>query len=154
MYNISTSDSHGGRAWVTHGFTDSSLSSFPNGDLQWSLCVTCGAWLSSHLFDFFLYNENSARSVSTMVSIFRGLIYFFQDYLFSHNDLIDGKQQSITHSGPTTSPENSFLIKMQCPSKQFVLQLIETLSLSPSIDISILRQVSHHSPRSFSPNKL
>ena len=38
-------------AWVAHGFTDNALSAGLLGDAQWSLCVTCGAWLATHLVD-------------------------------------------------------------------------------------------------------
>ena len=137
--------------WVAHGFTDSTLTSFPNGDMQWALCVTCGAWMANHLFDYFMFqsmNVNGEFHTGTdtefvvvskrVLPIYRGILLFFRDYLFKSS--VTGKDREeegdyLVHSGPTTSPENSYLLKLNGES-------VQNLALSPSIDISILRQVN------------
>jgi alpha-L-fucosidase 2 len=120
-------------AWITHGFVDSTLDGFPFADLQWSLCVTCGAWIATHLYDMILYERFDGKFiVERILPVFRGIARFFISYLFEKNQMI--------HSGPTGSPENSYrkTISLNSHAK---LQSIEILTLSPAIDVSILRQV-------------
>jgi hypothetical protein len=130
-----------GVPWVSHGFTDSSLSSFPNADLQWSLCVTCGAWMANHIFEWLIFEDISSidRKVlsNQVLPIYRGILLFFQDYLFQSSYLDDqGNRVFVTHSGPTTSPENSYLIHYHGNETR-----LQAISLSPGFDISVLRQV-------------
>lgn len=96
-------------AWVAHGFTDSSLRAEVMADLQWSLCVTCGAWAASHLLDIFLYSDINSLdkdSLIEVVEIYRGVADFFNAHLF----VLDNDQSTVLHTGPTTSPENSYTI--------------------------------------------
>jgi hypothetical protein len=151
MYNIvpkTGSTAIRGVPWVSHGFTDSSLSSFPNGDMQWSLCVTCGAWMANHIFEWLIFEDiasiDSKILSSKVLPIYRGILLFFQDYLFQSSHLDDqGNRVFVTHSGPTTSPENSYILNIGN-------SILQPLCLSPSIDISILRQVEKLNFLSFS----
>ncbi len=148
MYNIKApfqKEKDGeGTPWVSHGFTDSSLHSFPNGDSQWSLCVSCGAWIANHLFDLIVY-ENLEQIEDKLIEekilpIFRGMIRFYKEYLFRSTTNSD-VSKFIVHSGPTTSPENSYIIAIENSDKSYQSASLQVLTLSPAIDISILRQV-------------
>jgi alpha-L-fucosidase 2 len=90
-------------AWVAHGFTDNTLDAGLLGDLQWSLCVSCGAWISLHIFDHLSHKMDYHMLVNINIPILRGVILFFKDYMWRDNN-------GVYHTGPTTSPENSYEI--------------------------------------------
>lgn len=80
---------------------------------QWSLCVTCGAWLAVQAWDSLLYHrldQSAVRStlVQGFIPIFRGIASFFLDYMVV---LQSSDNRTFAHTGPTTSPENSYEIK-------------------------------------------
>lgn len=108
LYQAGDKTNQSSAPWVAHGFVDSSLRGGILGDLQWSLCVTCGAWLATQLFDRFATSSKVVHDLAAMedvLEVYRGLVDFFQDhYLFSTTSSPEG----ILHTGPTTSPENSY----------------------------------------------
>lgn len=136
LYNVD----HG---WVAHGFTDNSIVGDILGDAQWSLCVTCGAWLANQAFDVLSHMpyDNMDRYHKIM-PIIRGIVEFFLDYMVIYND--------IAYTGPTTSPENSFLYKYLNRNVSNGKELKDNklvggagvITLSPGIDSSVLRQTS------------
>jgi hypothetical protein len=96
LYNVSVP-----LAWVAHGFTDCTLNSGILGDLEWSLCVTCGAWLASYLFDHVVYTEyDPAFAQQHVLPVLQGAVSFFMEHVFI--------QDGTAHTGPTSSPENSY----------------------------------------------
>jgi alpha-L-fucosidase 2 len=114
--------------------------------LQWALCVTCGSWLALHLWDHLLYTEYSSpeytSTMKTLLPVYRSMAQFYLDYLFEGPD-------GHVHTGPTTSPENSFAASTT-NGRQGNRKMIQYLALSPAIDMSILRQVSSSSEVSLS----
>jgi hypothetical protein len=119
--------------WVGHGFTDDFLDMGIRGDLQWALCVTCGSWLALHLWDHMTYTDFSLDfTMNTFLPIYQSMIDFYLDYLFQGPD-------DYFHTGPTTSPENSFSGSIGGKSGR---KIIQYLTFSPAIDMSILRQVT------------
>lgn len=84
--------------WVGHGFTDNLLNTGVRGGIEWALCVTCGAWVASHLWDHAcnVHDESFLREV--MLPVHRSLAAFFLSYMFESSD-------GYFHTGPTTSPE-------------------------------------------------
>ena len=91
------------KAWLTNAFTDITLRSYPMGDLQWAVCPTCGAWLSTQLFDYLLYNKfESSDTVDELFHILKGAVKFLLAYIQQTDGICDA------FSGPSTSPENSY----------------------------------------------
>eukprot|EP01033_Poteriospumella_lacustris_P003160 gene3160-2325_t len=155
-------------AWVAHGFTDTTLRSDALADLQWSLCVSCGAWAATHIFDVLLYGDLTAIEPSTalkILEIFRGIADFFEAHLFV---LPNDPESQTLYTGPTTSPENSYWTMRQSTSDGngngngngkksnfFNIDLISSppppkpamgtayLTFSPAIDVSVLREFSN-----------
>jgi hypothetical protein len=158
---------YGCEGWIMHGFTDQTLRAFPMAEPVWSLCVSCGAWLSMHLWDAISYEsikstpfDRIIRSIQGKASfnideallatsrvpentilkraipIYRGIASFFLDYMWKGND---GR----FHTGPTTSPENSYaLIKEFFQNGTYKPRVsVEYFAASPAIDISVLREV-------------
>lgn len=124
--------------WVAHGFTDEYLNVGIRGDLQWALCVTCGSWIALYLWDYLLYSDFSLDfTINTFLPIFSTMIEFYFNYLFLGPD-------NYIHTGPTTSPENSY----SGYSSLLNRKIIQYLTFSPAIDMSILRQVCSFFERS------
>jgi hypothetical protein len=62
--------------WVAHGYVDINIDANPHGDLQWSLCPTCGAWAALQLWDNFLYEQ---------VYIIGNIIYILHICIYIYN---------------------------------------------------------------------
>jgi len=118
-----------------------------------SLCITCGAWAALTLWDWVshLNMEKNRVYIPRVLKIFRGIVLFFIDYVWQDSE-------GVYHTGPTTSPENSYGIKIKNVSTsnhgpgpgpvptinpQQQPDAIEYLTFSPAIDISVLRQVAN-----------
>jgi hypothetical protein len=95
------------KGWVAHGFTDEYLDTGTSADYHWALCVTCGAWVALTLWDYSSYlplsNEGEFKLRAEVLSALAGVADFFLDYL-----ALDSR--GTRHTGPTTSPENSYLL--------------------------------------------
>lgn len=136
-----------GNSWVSHAFTDDTMNGGVLGDTQWSLCVTCGAWLANHLFDLILFSEDYQFEEDLLnilklkiIPLFRGIATFFIDYIIVF--------QGTSYTGPSTSPENSYRIRQRSSTKSKSSNesspyenYITHIAMNPAIDISILRQV-------------
>jgi hypothetical protein len=90
------------KGWVAHGFTDNRMHCGMIGEAQWSLCVTCGAWLALQAFDHLTFHFDRSLLLSVVLPSLRGTAEFFLEYMYV--DPISGE----SHTGPTTSPENSY----------------------------------------------
>lgn len=84
-----------------------------------------GAWLSLHLYEHYLYTEDLEFLRERALPIMREAIAFYEDYLF---ELEDGSLVT----GPSVSPENSYLSKIGVKG---------ALCVGPAMDIQILRQL-------------
>jgi hypothetical protein len=158
--------------WVGHGFTDNAYDMGLLGDPTWSLCVTCGAWLAIHCWEHLTYHFNYEYMTKELLPLFRGIVLFFYEYLW-----IDAS--GAVHSGPSTSPENSYEVVIEKLRQRHryirrrrlqskLLHKIHTdqnkmreikdtgkmsrstfVAFSPAIDISVLRHVSREISKSF-----
>jgi hypothetical protein len=86
--------------WVGHGFTDNLLNMGVRGGVEWALCVTCGAWVASHLWDHASYDHDESFLREVLLPVYRSLATFFLAYMFEDSE-------GHFHTGPTTSPEVS-----------------------------------------------
>ncbi len=102
------------------------VSLHPIGEAQWSLCATCGAWLSLQLFEHILYTDihtDKSQQIlnNELIPTLRGVAQFFMEYvhvevLQNENNENNNKNSEnssklyVVHTGPTTSPENSYTI--------------------------------------------
>lgn len=106
------------RAWMAHGFLDDELDGFPHGDNQWALCVSCGAWAALSIWEHLITQPFDAAVLMEVVGSLRGVALFFREYMWAE-ETGDEKEASSgghsstgtrMHTGPTTSPENSFVL--------------------------------------------
>jgi hypothetical protein len=103
------------QAWAAHGFVDADLDGFPYGDNQWALCVTCGAWAALSVWEHLIMHELDTAALFEVTDTLRGVVLFFRHYMWRENS-VEGAYTM--HTGPTTSPENSYVLlqsgKFQC----------------------------------------
>ena len=95
------------QAWVAHGFLDDRLQGWPYGDNQWALCVTCGAWAALAIWEHMLITPMSVPLLVEVITVLRGIVKFFMEYMLREAGADGGYTM---HTGPTTSPENSYVI--------------------------------------------
>jgi alpha-L-fucosidase 2 len=118
--------------WVAHGFTDISGRATAMSAPEWSLCVVCGAWTALALVDEYEYTCNRTMLHSALIPLLEGSVRFFLDYLTPYTPAAGGGSVLVT--GPTTSPENSYV--WEDPSgggKSY-----RFLTLAPHIDVAVL----------------
>ena len=108
------------------GYLDGGLS----GGYHWSLCVTCGAWSALSLWEHVSYTGDVTVLRTALLPAFKGIAEFFIEYMFKD-------PQGVHHTGPTCSPENSYLVQ-----EGEGLSVVQ-LTFTPAIDASVLRQVSN-----------
>ena len=96
------------RGWVAHGFLDEYFDAGTAGDYHWALCVTCGAWAALSLWEYSTFlafdNDHEDELRNEALQALAGVIDFFLDYLVEDSE-------GLLHTGPTTSPENSYLVQ-------------------------------------------
>lgn len=92
---------YGTRGWVMHHNTDLWRTTGPVDQARAGMWPTCGAWLSQHLWERFLYSGDQAY-LRDVYPVMKQAAYFFLDFLVEepeHNWLV---------IAPSSSPENAF----------------------------------------------
>ena len=90
---------YGARGWVAHHNTDLWRATAPIDGAQWGLWPTGGAWLCTHLWDFYDYTRD-IDFLRSVYPLMRGAALFFLDTLQT-----DGVTGHLVTS-PSISPEN------------------------------------------------
>ena len=114
--------------WVAHHTTDAWFFASPIGKTQYGMWPTGGAWVSRHLWGYYVYNRDR-EFLAEHYPILKGAAQFFLDYLAEHPET--GKLVS----GPSTSPENRF----RTPDGQ-----VARLTMGPSMDQEIIYELFTH----------
>ncbi|NMC04604.1 MAG: glycoside hydrolase family 95 protein [Candidatus Lokiarchaeota archaeon] len=94
---------YGARGWVAHHNTDLWGDTAP---VDRAVCATWplgAAWLSLHLWEHFLFSRDIDFLAKRAYPLMKGAAEFFIDYLFTGPD-------GHLLSGPSVSPENSYII--------------------------------------------
>ena len=90
---------YGARGWVFHQNTDIWRVAAPMDGPTWGTFTVGGAWLTTHLWEHYLYTLNKDY-LKEVYPVIKGSVEFFMDFLIEHPN---GKWL-ITN--PSTSPEN------------------------------------------------
>ena len=93
-------DHYGASGWVTHHNTDLWRAAGPIDGPQWGLWPTGGAWLTTHLWEHYLFNGDR-EFLKRAYPLFKGATQFFLDTLVAepkHGWLV---------TSPSISPENA-----------------------------------------------
>jgi alpha-L-fucosidase 2 len=94
---------YGCRGWVAHHTTDAWWFTVPIGRTVWGMWPLGGAWCCRHLFEHWQFTGDSEFLRQRAFPVMREATLFFLDYLTE--DPETGKLVS----GPSTSPENTFI---------------------------------------------
>lgn len=90
---------YGARGWVCHQNTDIWRAVAPMDGPTWGTFTTGGAWLTTQLWQHYLFNKDSAY-LKEVYPVLKGSVEFFMDFLVKHPN----KKWLVTN--PSTSPEN------------------------------------------------
>ena len=92
-------ENYGAGGWVFHQNTDLWRVAAPMDGASWGTFTTGGAWLSTHLWEHYLYTGDKAF-LREYYPVLNGCAEFFLDFLVPH----PAKSWLVTN--PSTSPEN------------------------------------------------
>jgi len=90
---------YGARGWVFHQNTDLWRVAAPMDGPTWGTFTVGGAWLTTHLWEHYLYNPDKAY-LEDVYPVIKGAVEFFMDFLV---ETPDGKWLV---TNPSNSPEN------------------------------------------------
>ena len=94
---------YGARGWMAHHTSDAWHFSAPIGNTVWGLWPVGGAWCTRHLWEHYLYTMDEGFLRERAYPIMRGSAQFFLNYL------TPDPQTGKAVSGPSSSPENTFI---------------------------------------------
>ena len=94
-------------------------------DGLWGLWPLGGAWLAFHMWEHYLYTLDKDFLKNTAYRYIKSNAEFFMDSLFEGPD-------GYLHSGPSTSPENRYLVDVNGEKKGVYL------AISPTMDLEII----------------
>ncbi|MBQ4353411.1 MAG: glycoside hydrolase family 95 protein [Clostridia bacterium] len=101
---------YGTRGLVVHHLSD--IYQFAAiADGPWGLWPLGGAWMAFHMWEHYLYTNDVAFLRETAYGYIREAALFWIDNLFAD-------ENGVLHTGPSTSPENRFIIVRQNGEKQ------------------------------------
>ncbi|MHB9034181.1 MAG: glycosyl hydrolase family 95 catalytic domain-containing protein [Anaerolineae bacterium] len=115
---------YGAQGWAAHTVSNAWGYSAWGWDTRWGVFPTGGIWAALHLWDHYRFNPDTRFLAGTAYPVLRGAAKFVSSYLFD-----DGRGHLL--SGPSNSPENSFLVD----GGNY------TLSLSPTVDNVLVREL-------------
>jgi len=129
-------ENYGARGWVFHQNTDLWRVAAPMDGASWGTFTTGGAWLSTHLWEHYLYTGDAAF-LREYYPVLKGSAEFFLDFLIPHPT----KGWLVTN--PSTSPEN---FPARPPAVKFFDEVTtfntgSSMCAGSTIDMSILRDL-------------
>lgn len=92
---------YGTRGWVMHHNTDLWRTTGPVDRAAPGMWPSCGAWLSQHLWERYLYTADKAY-LEEVYPLMKGAAYFFLDFL------VEEPEHGWLVIAPSNSPENPF----------------------------------------------
>ncbi len=90
---------YGARGWVFHQNTDLWRVAAPMDGPTWGTFTTGGAWLTTQLYEHYLFNPDR-EYLKEIYPVIKGSVQFFMDFLIEHPN----RKWLVT--SPSTSPEN------------------------------------------------
>ena len=121
---------YGADGWCAHILANAWGFTAPSEDPSWGATNTCGAWISLHLWEHYLYTldrEYLARVYPTM----RGAAEFLRSILVTH------PATGYLVTAPTTSPENGFYLN----SSDTQQGIVTHVCLGSTMDNQIAREL-------------
>lgn len=122
---ITASEMYGARGWTMHHATDIFGKTGIISGIHWGTSPLAAGWLSTHLWDHYLFNNDTGYLKNRAYPIMKEAAEFIQDFLI---EAPDGKLVT----APSMSPENAFLL---AGGER------EQLTYAPTMDIQIIKEL-------------
>ncbi|MDD3195445.1 MAG: glycoside hydrolase family 95 protein [Paludibacter sp.] len=95
---------YGSPGWTAHTVANVWGYTAPGQGVGWGLFPTAGAWIASHLWSHFQFTQDKDFLAKEAYPVLKKSAEFFLDYL------VKDPKSGYLMTGPSTSPENSFLV--------------------------------------------
>lgn len=115
--------------WCAHILANAWGFTSPSEDPSWGATNTCGAWISLHLWEHYLYTLDRAY-LERVYPTMRGAAEFLRSILIEH-------PEGYLVTGPTTSPENGFYLSDEDMKRGIVTHIC----LGSTMDNQIAREI-------------
>ncbi|MDF7824318.1 glycoside hydrolase family 95 protein [Pontiellaceae bacterium B12227] len=122
-------DFYGAKGWVLHHNTDGWRGAAPINNSNHGIWPTGGAWLSTHLWERYLFSGDEQFLRERAYPLMKGASEFFLDYLLE--DPMYGKGWLV--SGPSNSPERGGLVMAPTMDHQIIRHLLNTTAEAADI---------------------
>lgn len=107
---------YGSPGWVAHTVANVWGYTAPGQGVNWGLFPTGGAWIATHLWDHYRFLQDTVFLRTTAYPVLKETALFLLDYM------VECPQSGYLMTGPSTSPENSFLYE----GKELSLSMMPT----------------------------
>ena len=122
---ITAKEQYDARGWVVHHNFDLWRGTAPINASNHGIWQTGGAWLSTHLWEHYLFGGDKAYLRDTAYPLMRGAALFFVD------TLVKDPQSGLLITGPSNSPEQGGLVMGPAMDREIVRTLFgETIAAS------------------------
>ena len=115
--------------WCSHILANAWGFTSPSEDPSWGATNTCGAWISLHLWEHYLYTRD-VEYLKRAYPLMRGAAQFLRSILI---ELPSGKLVT----APTTSPENGFYLN----SEDAAAGIVTHVCMGSTMDNQITREI-------------
>jgi alpha-L-fucosidase 2 len=116
---------YGCRGWTAHTVSNAWGYSAPGWGESWGIWPMGGVWIATHLWEHYLYTGDKEFLEKAAYPVLKGAAEFVLDYL------VQDLEKGYLLSGPSFSPENSFLINGQSYSN----------TMGPTFDTVLSREI-------------
>ena len=143
---------YGANGWVVHHNTDGWRGAAPINKSNHGIWPSGGAWLTTHLWEHYLFTGNQTFLRETAYPVMKGACEFFVDYLVE--DPVYGKGWLV--SGPSNSPERGGLVMAPTMDHQIIRYLFNATAEAAGIlgcDAAFAKQLHDMSAR-IAPNQV
>jgi alpha-L-fucosidase 2 len=118
------------KGWCAHILANAWGFTSPSEDPSWGATNTCGAWISLHLWEHYLYTLDK-EYLKRVYPVMRGAAEFLCSIL------IEDPESNYLVTAPTTSPENGFYLNTEDEARGIVTHIC----MGSTMDNQITREI-------------
>jgi alpha-L-fucosidase 2 len=127
---ITAREHYGARGWVVHHNFDLWRGAAPINASNHGIWQTGGAWLSTHLWEHYLFTGDTEFLSATAYPLMKGAALFFVDAL------VKDPKTGFLYTGPSNSPEQGGLVMGPTMDREIVRTLFgETIAAARALDV-------------------